>query len=206
MSQALRIFGDLNSGNCLKVLWTARHLGIPFEWTNVDVTLDRSDARGTLRLEFLALNPAGEVPLVLLPDGRPLAQSNAILRYLSRGTGLLPGDAYAQSKVDEWLFWEQYSHEPYLAVCRFQMRFLGVAPSEREAWRVARGERALDLMEGALTTTSFLASGGFSIADVALLPYTRTAPEAGFDLTRRPRVREWIERCEAELGLSPDQI
>lgn len=198
----LRILGDLNSGNCLKVLWVARRLGLAYHWIDVDVTTDRSASRRTRSAEFLALNPAGEVPVVLFPDGRGLAQSNAIIRYLARGTRLLPDDALAQAKIDEWLFWEQYSHEPYVAVCRFQMRFLGVAASEREAWRVERGERALDRLEEAVAGRPFLANGNFSIADIALLAYTRVAAEGGFDLRPRPAVRDWIGRCEASLGLS----
>ena len=116
----LRILGDLNSGNCLKVLWVARRLGLAYHWIDVDVTTDRSASRRTRSAEFLALNPAGEVPVVLFPDGRGLAQSNAIIRYLARGTRLLPDDALAQAKIDEWLFWEQYSHEPYVAVVAFR--------------------------------------------------------------------------------------
>jgi glutathione S-transferase len=200
---ALRIYGDLNSGNCLKVLWTARRLGVDFEWIDVDVTTDRSAKRGTRGDAFLVLNPAGEVPVVVTPDGRALAQSNAILRFLARGSDLLPDDAFEQAKIDEWLFWEQYSHEPYLAVCRFQMRFLGVEAAQREAWRVARGEAALDFLERALHGHDFLANDRLSIADVALLAYTRVAPEGGFDLALRPNVRVWIARCETALELSP---
>ena len=205
MSPPLRILGDTGSGNCLKVLWTAQHLGVPYEWDAVDVTSDRSDARRTRSAEFLALNPSGEIPVVILPDGRTLAQSNAIIRYLARGSALLPDDAYTQAKIDEWLFWEQYSHEPYVAVCRFQMRFLGKAREEREAWRVARGEAALDRVENALSSRRFLVGDTLTIADIALLAYTRWAHEGGFDLAPRPHVRGWITRCEAALGMSQDR-
>ena len=202
MTPALRIYGDSGSGNCLKVLWTARHLRIPHEWIETDVTSDRSDMRPTRRPEFLALNPSGEVPAIVLPDGRALAQSNAIIRFLARGTALLPDDAYLQAKVDEWLFWEQYSHEPYIAVCRFQMRYLGRAADEREPWRVARGEVALDRLDAALAGRAHLVGGSLTIADIALLAYTRWAHEGGFDLAKRPHVRAWIVRCEAALNFS----
>lgn len=205
MSTPLRILGDKGSGNCLKVLWTARHLGIPFMWEDVDVTSDRSDSRRTRSAEFLAKNPFGEIPVVVLSDGRTLAQSNAIMRYLARGSALLPDDAYAQAKIDAWLFWEQYSHEPYIAVCRFQMRFLGKRVDERDAWRVAKGEAALDLLERALSQQPFLAGDALTIADIALVAYTRWADEGGFSLAARPRLRAWIARCEDVLGISADQ-
>lgn len=201
MSGALRIYGDSGSGNCLKVLWVARHLGLAHEWIDVDVTADRSERRRTRSAEFLALNPAGEVPVVILPDGRSLAQSNAIIRFLARGSALLPEDAYAQAKIDEWLFWEQYSHEPYIAVCRFMMRYLGYGAERREPWRIERGEKALDHMDTTLAARRFLAGETFTIADVALLAYTRLAHEGGFDLASRPKVREWIARGETILGL-----
>lgn len=205
MLAPLRILGDKGSGNCLKVLWTAQLLQIPFEWEDVDVTSDRSDARRTRSAEFLAMNPFGEIPVVILPDGRTLAQSNAIMRFLARGTSLLPDDPYQQAKVDEWLFWEQYSHEPYLAVCRSQMRFVGKRADEREAWRVARGEAALDLLERTLVSKTYLVNNTLTLADIALVAYTRWAHEGGFDLVSRPHLRGWIGRCEAALGISQHQ-
>lgn len=205
MSTPLRILGDKGSGNCLKVLWTARRLSIPFAWEDVDVTSDRSDNRRTRSGEFLAKNPFGEIPVVVLPDGRTLAQSNGIMRYLARGSSLLPDDAYTQAKIDEWLFWEQYSHEPYIAVCRFQMKYLGKPAHEREPWRVAKGEAALDLLEHALSHRPFLVGETLTIADIALVAYTRWAHEGGFSLATRPHLRAWIARCEDALGISADQ-
>ena len=111
------IYGDLASGNCLKVKYAADHLGLPYRWVAVDVTKGESRTAA-----FLARNPQGQVPTIELADGRVLAQSNAIIRYLARGSALLPQDPFAQAKVDELLFWEQYSHEPYIAVCRFHMK------------------------------------------------------------------------------------
>jgi glutathione S-transferase len=194
----VRIYGDLNSGNCLKVKYTADHLGIPYGWTHVDITKgeSRNDA-------FLAKSPMGQVPVVEFGDGRCLAQSNAIIRYLARGTSLLPDDAYLQAKVDELLFWEQYSHEPYVATTRYHVVYLGRSLDEREAWRVERGERALDLMERMIGGRDWFVGDAMTVADIALLAYTRLAHEGGFDLTSRLAVQGWIRRCETNLNLQP---
>ena len=113
LGMTLQIYGDRVSGNCLKVKWTADRLGIPYRWIQTDVR--KAETRTP---EFLALNPAGQVPMVVLEDGRPLAQSNAIILHLAEGSDLIPGDAYARARMLEWMFWEQYSHEPYIAVVR----------------------------------------------------------------------------------------
>lgn len=191
------IYGDIISGNCLKVKFTADKLGIPYEWRAVDVV-----AGDTRSAEFLAINPMGQVPAIALDDGRVIAQSNAIIRYLARDSELLPRDPFLQAKVDEWLFWEQYSHEPYIAVCRYQMKYLGKSRNEREPWRVARGEAALDLLDRELGQRSWLVGDDVTVADVALLAYTRFADEGGFDVTPRRNVTNWISRCEAELGIA----
>ena len=194
----MKIYGDLASGNCLKVKYAADFLGLTYEWQAVDIL------KGDSRTEtFLAKNPAGQVPLIELDDGRTLAQSNAILIYLADGSALLPGDPFLRAKVTELLFWEQYSHEPYIAVCRFHMHYLGKRKEDREAWRVERGEAALDLMERRLEQRDWLVGGALTVADIALLAYTRLAREGGFDLGSRPRVRSWIARCEQALGLPP---
>jgi glutathione S-transferase len=192
------VYGDITSGNCLKVKYTADRLGIPFTWCSVDVV--KCEARMP---SFLAINPMGQVPVVVFDDGRTLAQSNAIIRYLARGSDLLPEDPFDAAKVDELLFWEQYSHEPYIAVCRYHMLHLGKPKEAREPWRVARGEAALDLMETMLADCQWFACGRFTIADIALLAYTRLAGEGGFDLLPRPGLRAWISRCEERLGLEP---
>jgi glutathione S-transferase len=196
----MKIFGDRISGNCLKVKYTADLLGVPYSWIDVDTV-----KRETRTPEFLAMNPAGEVPVVVFDDGRTLAQSNAIIRFLARGSALLPSDPYEQAKIDEWLFWEQYSHEPYIAVCRFQMRYLGKPKDAREPQRVERGEAALDLMERTLAGRDWFVGTTFSIADIALVAYTRLSHEGGFDLASRPRIRAWIARCERALGLEAAQ-
>src|SRR6516165_7880772 len=191
----MKIYGDLNSGNCLKVKWVCDRLALPYSWIAVDIL-----KRETRNAEFLKLNGAGQVPVVEFDDGSTLAQSNAIIRYLARHSDLIPKDAFAAAKMDEWLFWEQYSHEPYIAVCRFQMLYQGKRRAAREAWRVERGEKAFDLMEGQLVGREWLATGRFTIADIALLPYSRLAHEGGFDLSGRPGLIAWISRCENALG------
>jgi glutathione S-transferase len=152
--------------------------------------------------EFLKLNSAGQVPAIELDDGRALAQSNAIIRYLARGSDLVPADAYTAAKMDEWLFWEQYSHEPYVAVCRFQMVYLKKPASALDPEKVKRGHAALARMEQHLSASRFLAGEAPSLADVSLLAYTRVAHEGGFDLTRYPSLRRWIGETEKMLGLS----
>ena len=180
--------------------YTADHLGIAYELVEVDLL-----AGETRTPDFLAINPAGQVPALVLDDGRSLAQSNAIIGYLASGTPLLPRDPYAHARVYEWLFWEQYSHEPYVAVCRFHMRYQGKTAQQREAWRVQRGEAALQHLERALSHADWLTGNAFSIADIALLAYTRLAHEGGFDLAPHRAIRAWITRCEATLNLPPSE-
>ncbi|MDX2201728.1 MAG: glutathione S-transferase family protein [Hyphomicrobiaceae bacterium] len=192
----MNIFGDLGSGNCLKVKYTADKLGLPYTWTHVDIMKGETRSR-----EFLARFPLGRIPAVELSDGRQLAESNAIIRYLARGTPLLPEDGFVQAKIDEWMFWEQYSHEPYVATTRYHVVYLKRPLEQREGWRVERGEAALDLMERTLVSRDWLVGEAITVADIALLPYTRLAHEGGFDLSGRSSVRAWIGRCEKELGL-----
>ncbi|AVT78334.1 glutathione S-transferase [Rhodopseudomonas palustris] len=192
----MKIYGDLNSGNCLKVKWTCDRLSLPYEWIAIDTM------KGETRTPaFLALNPAGQVPVVAFDDGRSLAQSNAVIRYLARGSDLIPADPWLEAKMDEWLFWEQYSHEPYIAVCRFQMVYLGKPASELDPDKVRRGHAALARMEQHLADSQFLAGERLSLADVALLAYTRMAEQGGFALKDYPAVRAWIAWAEAGLGL-----
>lgn len=194
----MRIFGDSISGNCLKVKWTADYLDLDYQWSEVDV--QKSETRTP---EFLALNPAGQVPTVVLADGRPLAQSNAIIVHLAEGTDLIPADAYDRARMFEWLFWEQYSHEPYVAVARFQVRYLGRPVAELEPRLVERGNAALQRLNDALESQAFLVGDSLTLADVALVAYTRWAHEGGFDLARYPKLGPWIRRVEAALNIAP---
>jgi glutathione S-transferase len=194
----MKIFGDSNSGNCLKVKWVCDHLGLAYRW--VEIQTMRGESRTD---EFLKLNPFGQVPAVDFEDGRTLAQSNAIIRYLARDSDLVPRDAFAAARMDAWLFWEQYSHEPYVAVCRFQMVYLGKAQNELDPNLVKRGYAALDQLEQQLARTRYLLGDGCSLADVALVAYTRLAHEGGFDLARYGAIRRWVADCEQVLKLVP---
>ncbi len=147
------------------------------------------------------MNPAGQVPCVSFENGRVLAQSNAIILYLADGTDLIPVDPFDRARVWELLFWEQYSHEPHIAVCRFQKLYLGKPDAELDPDKVARGYRALDLMESRLEGRDWFVGSRLSVADVALLAYTRLAHEGGFDIGKRTGVLTWIDRAERELGL-----
>ncbi len=195
---SLTIYGDSISGNCLKVKWTADYLHLAYDWVEVDVV------KGEARTEaFRTLNPAAQVPTVVLADGRPLAQSNAILIHLGEGTDLIPTDSYFRAKMLEWLFWEQYSHEPYIAVRRFQKLYLNTPESEIDPKLMARGEAALARMETWLSGSPYLVAGRLSLADISLLAYTRLAHEGGFDLAHYPGVLAWVKRVDHDLGLDP---
>ena len=191
----MEIYGDLRSGNCLKVKMVADLLGLPYTWQDVDIMQGQSRTE-----QFLKMNPFGQVPVVHWPDGRSLAQSNAIIRYLAAGSRLLPEDPFARAQVDQWLAWEQYSHEPYVAVCRFQMLYLNKPAEQREDWRVTRGDEALDLMQAHLEATPWMVATQFTIADISLLAYTQLAEEGGFDLAQRPAIEAWIARCQEQLN------
>jgi len=192
----IKIFGDPISGNCLKVKWTCERLRIPFTWQDVDIM------QGETRTpSFLSMNPAGQVPTVLLDDGRPLAQSSAILLHLSQGSDLIPPDSYDRAKMLEWLFWEQYSHEPAVAVARFQVKYLGKAPGELDSKLVERSHAALKRLDDALAGADYLVAGRLTLADISLVAYTRMAGDAGFSLADYPAVDAWVSRIEAELPI-----
>jgi len=196
----MKIYGDSNSGNCLKVKWVCDALALPYDWIDVDTLKGE-----TRTARFLKLNGAGQVPAVEFDDGRTLAQSNAIIRYLARDSDLIPKDAFDAAKMDEWLFWEQYSHEPYVAVCRFHMKYLGRPASDLDPDKVKRGYAALARMEHQLAATRFLVGDDLTLADVSLLAYTRLAHEGGFHLDGYASLRRWIGEAERSLGLGPVQ-
>ena len=188
------------SGNCYKVRLLFAHLGIEYERRDLDV-VDRSN-----RGEVLGgLNPDLRVPTVVLDDGRPLAESGAILWYFAEGTRFVPGDAYDRAKVLQWMFFEQYSHEPAIAVVRFLVAYSGDA--ERHAETIERrtpaGYRALAAMERHLDGSRYFVGDALTLADIALFAYTHVAPEGGFDLAPYPAIRAWVERVAAEPGHVP---
>ena len=158
---------------------------------------------GSRTPDFLLLNPFGQVPLMVVDDGRALAQSNAIILHLAEGTAWIPGDAWERAKMLEWLFWEQYSHEPYVAVARFQRVYAGKTADEVEPRLIERGHAALARMEAALAGSEWLAGGQTAtLGDLALVAYTRVADEGGFEMAAYPNVRGWIGRTETAFGIS----
>ena len=188
------------SGNCYKVRLLLAHLGLSYERRGVDV-VDRSN-----RLELLGeLNPALRVPTLVLDDGRPLAESNAILWYFGDGTRFVPDDGYARAQVLQWLFFEQYDHEPAIAVLRFWLAYSGRADAfaDRVEERRAAGYRALDAMERRLAAADYLVGGALTIADLALYAYTHVADEAGIDVSRYDGITRWLERVAADPGHVP---
>jgi glutathione S-transferase len=193
----LTIYGDSISGNCLKVKWTADYLGLAYDWIETDVLKG-----GSRTPQYLAMNPAGQVPAVILDDGRPLAQSNAIILHLAEGSDLIPADAYDRARMFEWLFWEQYSHEPYVAVARFKVKYLGQEFSSLEQRLVERAYGALQRLEDGLVGGAFLVGDKLTLADVSLVAYTRVAHEGGLSLDAYPVVRAWIGRVEAGLKIA----
>ncbi|MBP8063299.1 MAG: glutathione S-transferase family protein [Brevundimonas sp.] len=192
----LTVYGDIRSGNCLKVKWLLDWLGRDYRWVETDVT-----AGATRSADFLDRNPAGQVPAVVLEDGRVLAQSNAIIGYFGEGTAFVPADPYDRARMYEWLFWEQYSHEPYIAVARFQRLLGGKRADEIEPRLMERGHAALARMERALTGGDWLVGVRPTLADLALVAYTRVAHEGDFDLGAYPAVRGWIGRVEGTFGI-----
>jgi glutathione S-transferase len=189
------------SGNCYKVRLTARQLGIP-------LTLREYDLHdGSTRVpEFLAKNPNGRVPLLELDDGRFLAESGAIIWYLAEGSKLLPDDNWGRAQAHQWMFFEQYSHEPYIAVARFWLRFAPREGLEKKRhlapeWH-EKGNAALGVMETHLRQHDWFAGARYSVADIALYGYTHCAADGGFDLTQYPAVLTWLARVAGQ----PDHI
>ncbi|GAA6132873.1 glutathione S-transferase family protein [Halopseudomonas sabulinigri] len=196
----MKLYGDLMSGNCYKLKLLCDLLQLEHEWIHVDILREE-----TRTPAFLRLNPNAKVPLLELDDGRTLSESNAILNYLASGSALLPQDRFSLAKVLQWQFFEQYSHEPYIAVARFIGRYLGL-PEERRAEYHSKqpgGHRALRVMEQQLQDTDYLVDNRFSVADISLYAYTHVAPEGGFDLSDYPAIRAWLARIEAIPGYQP---
>jgi glutathione S-transferase len=198
MSNAITIYGDSFSGNCLKVKFVCDKLKLPYRWVETSVL-----KKETRTPAFLAINPAGQVPVIVLPDGEPLAQSNAIMLYLTDGSDLVPSDPLGRALVMQWLFWEQYSHEPAIAVLIFQKSQLKKADHEINPELYPKSESALNVMEQHLSKRSYFVADRLTLADIALVAYTRKAHEVGLDLARWPAVRAWVERSETDLGLAP---
>jgi glutathione S-transferase len=196
MTSTITLYGSSDSGNCLKGRWVAERLGVPIKW--IEINTFNGETRTP---EFLAINPAGQAPVAVFADGRMLAQSNAIMLHLAENTDLVPRDAFDRAKMFEWLFWEQYSHEPAIAVRIARKHFLKQREEDLDPNLMKKGEAALARMELQLSKTPYLVGGALTLADVALVAYTRHAHRGGFDLAHYPGVKTWVARVERELGL-----
>ena len=193
---AMTVYGDSISGNCLKVKFVADRLGIPHDWVEVSVV-----NKETRTPEFLALNPAGQVPVVRFADNRILAQSNAIMLHLAHGSALIPADAFERALMFQWLFWEQYSHETAIAVLRFQKFYLKKPDSEIDPNLRPRCLRVLALMDEHLEGRKYFVGKSLTLADIALVAYTRFSHQADIDLTHYPNVAAWVRRVEDDLKI-----
>ena len=189
------VFGMSDSGNCYKVRLALEQLGLPYRWVEVD------PGRGETRTpEFLARNANGKVPTLELEDGSHLAESNAILNYLAHGSALLPQDRLQRARALQWMFFEQYSHEPYVAVARAILRYQPPdSPRRAELPRLLeRGNHALAVMERHLEREPFFAAGRYTVADIALYAYTHCAADGGFELSTYPAIGRWLQRVRSQ--------
>jgi len=193
----MKLYGMTGSGNCWKPAVLMKQLGQPFEW--VEVNLLKGESRTN---DFLAKNANGKVPLLEVEPGRYLAESNAMLCYLAEGTPFLPADRWQRAMVLQWMFFEQYSHEPYIATVRWWVKFLKKQDEwqDRIAEAMKKGHAALGVMESQLKKTPFLAGAQYTVADIALYAYTAVAGEGGYDLKAYPAIQAWLSRCEAMPG------
>ncbi len=196
----IKIYGDPISGNCYKLKLLMELSGRPYQWVNVNIL--KSESRTP---EFLAKNPNGRIPIVEREDGSILPESNAALFYLSQGTPFWPGETLDQAKTLQWMFFEQYSHEPYIATSRFWLKFLNQPEEYKEKLKERKGPgiAALEVMELELSKQLFMATAKPTIADIALYAYTHVAHEGGFDLAGFPNIRNWLSRVEALPGFAP---
>lgn len=195
---AMTIFGDSISGNCLKVKFVADQLGLAYDWVEISVL------KGETRTpEFLAMNPAGQVPVVRFAGHGPLAQSNAIILHLAEDSDLIPADPFERALMYQWMFWEQYSHEPAIAVLRFQKFYLKKKDGEIDPALPAKCGKVLTAMNNHLSGGEYFVGEKLSLADIALVAYTRFSHQADIDLTRYPQVLAWVRRVEGDLGIGP---
>ncbi len=193
----MQIYGDVKSGNCYKLKLLCALLSIEHDWVAIDIL------QGETRSDhFLSLNPNGQIPVCVTDDGAVLTQSNAILFYLAEGSRYWPDERLAQTRVLEWQFFEQYSHEPSIAVARFIKLYQGMPENRRDEHqdKLKAGYRALDVMQARLQDRDFLATDDCSLADISLYAYTHVAHEGGFDLSAYPAISSWIARIQGLQG------
>ncbi|WP_188150088.1 glutathione S-transferase family protein [Teredinibacter waterburyi] len=189
----MKIYGDIKSGNCYKIKLLASILDIHHQWQHVDIL-----AKETQTTDFLSKNPNGKIPLLELANGQYLAESNAILNFLSEGTHLSSSDPFVRAQILQWQFFEQYSHEPYIAVARYIAKYLGLPEARRGEYKSkqAGGHKALRVMERQLKNSDYLVDNRLTIADISLYGYTHVAEEGGFDLSIYSAIGGWLKRIE----------
>lgn len=190
----MKIYGDIQSGNCYKIKLLTSILNSKHDWVDVDILANETQSDS-----FLNKNPNGKIPLLELDDERCISESNAILNYLSSGTELEGNDSYENAKIQQWQFFEQYSHEPYIAVARFIAKYLGL-PADRKSEYEAKqtgGHKALAVMEQQLSNSNYLVGNKLTAADISLYGYTHVAHEGGFDLHDYPAIKQWINRIKS---------
>jgi glutathione S-transferase len=188
-----RVYGDLQSGNCYKIKLLMSYLAIPHEWVHIDILTGETQTD-----EFLAKNPNGKIPVLEIASGKCMAESNAILNYLAAGTEYLPQDNWERAQVLQWQFFEQYSHEPYIAVARFIAKYLGMPEERRKDFesKYQGGIKALNIMEKHLSRESYFVANRLTIADISLYAYTHVADEGGFSLSEYPAITDWLSHVE----------
>jgi glutathione S-transferase len=198
----VKVYGMADSGNCYKVKLALEQLALPYLWVELD-----SNQGETRTLKFLAMNANGKVPTLVLEDGTFLAESNAILNYLAEGSRLLPSERLGRARVLQWMFFEQYSHEPYVAVARSLLRYQPPdSPRRAELPRLhERGNQALWVMEQHLRREPFFVGDRYTIADIALYAYTHCAADGGFDLAAYSSVSAWLDRVRSQPRHVPMQ-
>lgn len=192
-NQMYKVYGDYKSGNCYKIKLILNQSASPYKWIPIDIL--NKESRSS---EFLKKNPNGKIPVLEFPDGRILFESSAILHFLSDGTSFLPTDPYEHAQVLQWMAFEQYSHEPYIATARFIVQYLGNPPEQRTKLEEKKepGYAALKVMEQHLQYNDFFVGNRYTIADIALYAYTHVAEEGEFDLSEFPAIRNWFVRVQ----------
>ncbi|NDV90856.1 glutathione S-transferase family protein [Alteromonas sp. 345S023] len=198
----MKIYGDRRSGNCYKLQLLLALLNKQCEWEDIDILKGESRTDG-----FLQLSPNGKIPILELDDGRVISESNAIMHFLAVGSNLMPTTEFDMAVLLQWQFFEQYSHEPYIAVARYINLYLGMPDTHRTEYvaKQAGGYRALAVMEARLANSPFLVSNYLTLADISLFAYTHVAHEGGFDLSAYPAIRNWIKLVEAQPRFIPMQ-
>ena len=192
------LYGSSISGNCLKPKWTADLLGVKYDWIELDIMAGESRTP-----EFLSINPAGQVPVLRVPGRGAVDQSNAIMLFIAEGedSDLIPNNRFKRAEMMSWLFWEQYSHETAIAVRRFKKAYQNLSDDEIDPALLTKGYVALQRMEDQLEGQDWICGGAMTLADIALVAYTRVAHEGGFELSSYPRVVKWIEQTEDALSI-----